>query len=142
MPNGNLTPEQVHDKRILISIVIDIREQLRIIVFQRQDLFRAEFRPYFPGPWHDVEARLGRAVNALETDDFNWEYVEGEGLVRDSLEFKRNMLTEAIRERVISRILKIINSLLGSLTRVFPFLGAVKEYKELVEAAVAIQKRQ
>jgi hypothetical protein len=29
----------------------------------------------------------------------------------------------------------------GSLTGVFPFLEAVKEYKDLVEAAIAIQNR-
>jgi len=122
-------------------MVNDIGTQLKLIVFQRRELFRTEFRPYFPGPWPDVEGRLTRTVNSLERDDFNWEYVEGAGLVRDSLQFKRNMLTEAIKEGVVARLLKIINSILGSLASVFPFLEAVKEYKEHVEAAIAIQNR-
>jgi hypothetical protein len=142
MADNTLATEREHDKRILITIVTDIRTQLEIIVFQRRDLFRKEFQPHFPGPWRDIEERLNHAVEALEQDNFDWVYVEGEGLVRESLQFKRNMLTEAIKERVVSRLLKIINSLLGSLSRAFPFLGAVKEYKELVEAAVAIQRRQ
>jgi len=53
--------------------------------------------------------------SALERDDFNWEYVENAGLVRDSLQFKRNMLSEMIKEGVVARLVKIINSILGSL---------------------------
>ena len=138
---ADLTIEQEHDKRILITILTDIGEQLRIIVFERRDLFRKEFQPYFPGPWRDVEQRIARATNSLENNDFNWEYLEGAGLVRDPLRFKRDMLTETIKERVVARLLKVINSILGSLASVFPFLEAVKEYKEHVEAAIAIQNR-
>lgn len=141
MANNELVQEREHDKRILITIVDDITVQLKVIVFKRRDLFRIEFRRHFPGPWSDVEERLGRAKAALERDDFDWEYVEEAGLVRDSLQFKRNMLSEAIKHGVVARLLKIINSLLGSLTTIFPFLDAVKEYKEHVEAAVAIQNR-
>lgn len=141
MANDDEVHQQEHDKRILISIVIDIREQLRIIVFERRELFRAEYRALFPGPWQDVEGRLAKAVHNLENDDFDWEYVEGAGLVRDSLQFKRGMLTEAMNQGVVGRLLKIVNSILGSLASVFPFLEAVKEYKEQVEAAVAIQNR-
>lgn len=141
MADNTLAAERDHDKKILITIVTDIRAQLEIIVFQRRDLFRKEFRPHFPGPWRDVEGRLTRAVDALEHDNFDWKYVEGAGLVRDSLQFKRDMLTEAIKEKVFARLLKIVNSILGSLSTVFPFLEAVKEYKEHVEAAIAVQNR-
>jgi hypothetical protein len=141
MADNTSATEREHDKRILITIVTDIRAQLEIIVFQRRDLFRKEFQPHFPGPWRDVEGRLTRAVNSLERDDFNWEYVENAGLVRDSLQFKRNMLTETIKEGVVGRLLKIINSILGSLSTVFPFLEGVKEYKEHLEAAIAVQNR-
>jgi hypothetical protein len=51
------------------------------------------------------------------------------------------MLTETIKEGVVGRLLKIINSILGSLSTVFPFLEAVKEYKEHLEAAIAVQNR-
>jgi hypothetical protein len=61
--------------------------------------------------------------------------------VRDSLQFKRNMFTEAIKEGVVTRTLKLINSILGSLSAVFGFLEAVKEYKEHLEAALSFQNR-
>jgi hypothetical protein len=141
MADDKLAAEREHDKRILITIVTDIGSQLKIIVFERQQLFRTEYRAYFPGPWRDVEARLSRAVNDLEHDNFNWDYVERAGLVRDSLRFKRNMLTAGIKQGVVARVLKIINSILGSLSGAFPFLEAVKEYKDHVEAAIAIQNR-
>ena|ERR1700687_4967753 len=141
MADDKLAAEREHDKRILITIVTDIGNQLKTIVFERPQLFRTEFRLYFPGPWRDVEARLSQAVTDLERDNFKWEYVEGAGLVRDSLQFKRSMLTQAIKQGVVARVLKIINSILGSLTSVFPFLEAVKEYKEHVEAAIAVQNR-
>jgi hypothetical protein len=129
------------DRRILITIVDDIGLQLKLTVFEKRRIFRTEYLQYFPGPWRDVEERLSRARTALETDDFNWEYVEGAGLVRDSMQFKRDMFTQAIKQGVVSRTLKIINSLLGSLSKVFPFLEAVKEYKEHVEAAISVQNR-
>jgi hypothetical protein len=141
MADDRLAREREHDKEILIAIVKDIGEQLEIIVFKRKDLFRKEFRHLFPGPWDDVKERIAKAIHALEHDNFNWEYVEGAGLVRDSLQFKRNMLTAAIGEGVVGRILKVINSILGSLSGALPILEGVKEYKEHVEAAVAIQNR-
>ena len=55
MADNTVATEREHDKRVLITIVTDIRSQLEIIVFQRRDLFRKEFQPYFPGPWRDVE---------------------------------------------------------------------------------------
>lgn len=42
--------------------------------------------------------------------------------MRDSLQFKRDMLNQAIKQGVVSRTLKIINSILGSLSKVFPSL--------------------
>ena len=51
------------------------------------------------------------------------------------------MLKQAIKQGVVSRLLKIVNSILGSLSQVFPFLEAVKEYKEHVEAAISVQNR-
>jgi hypothetical protein len=120
MADNRPTDEREQDRRILVTIIVDIREQLRFIVFKRRDLFRKEFRQYFPGPWNEIQARLLRAEHALQQPYFDWEYVEGAGLVRDSLQFKRNMLTQAIKQGVISRTLKIINSILGSLAKALP----------------------
>lgn len=142
MADNRPPDEREKDRRILISVIVDIRDQLRFIVFERRDLFRTEYRQYFPGPWNDVEGRLNRAANTLEAQqpDLHWEYLEGVGLVRDSLQFKRDMLTQA-KKGPISRLLKVINSILGSLAKVFGFLEAVKEYKEMIEAAISVQNR-
>jgi hypothetical protein len=51
------------------------------------------------------------------------------------------MLTAAIKQGVVARTLKIINSILGSMLAGLPVLEPVKEYKELVEAALAVQNR-
>src|SRR5690242_11891325 len=93
MADNRPTDEREHDQRILVAMIVDIREQLWFIVFERRDLFRNEFRQYFSGPWNDIQTRLLRAEHALEQPDFNWEYLEGAGLVRDSLQFKRNMFS-------------------------------------------------
>ena len=48
MPNGNLTPGQERDKRILITIVTDIRKQLAFIVLDRRGLFQGRVPPVLP----------------------------------------------------------------------------------------------
>ena len=50
MADDKLGSERRHDALILVTIIQDIREQLRIIIFKRKDLFRGEYRKYFPGP--------------------------------------------------------------------------------------------
>lgn len=88
MADDKLAAERARDKRTLIAIIQDIGDQLRIIVFDRKKLFRSEYRRYFPGPWEDVQGRLNRAsheLEAMQPDDLPWEYIEGAGLVRDSL---------------------------------------------------------
>lgn len=145
MPEWNVFgPDLARDRSADFQFVANINydaDQNSLIVFQRQDLFRAEYRDFFPGPWEEVEARCIRAVHDLENNQLDWKYVEEAGLVRDSLQFKRNMLTQAIKQGVVGRLLKIINSILGSLSKALPVLEAVKEYKEHVEAAIAVQNR-
>jgi hypothetical protein len=56
-----------------------------LIIFNMRPTAGPSSVNYSPGPWRDLEARLSRAVSDLEGDNFNWKYVEGAGLVRDSL---------------------------------------------------------
>ena len=46
------------DKRILISIVDDIGRQLRLIVYEKREIFRAEYQQYFP-----VHGTMSRSVS-------------------------------------------------------------------------------
>ena len=73
MADDQSVQQRRHDKTILISIVNDIAAQLKIIVFEKRDLFRVKYRRHFPSPWRDVEERLRRAATALAQEEFDLE---------------------------------------------------------------------
>ena len=50
MADDKLGSERRHGALILVTIIQDIREQLRIIIFKRKDLFRGEYQKYFYTP--------------------------------------------------------------------------------------------
>ena len=130
------------DRRILISILIDIERGLGQIVIlpvvpETRGRFVKAFADLIPGPWEEVTRAFSQARQQVESDDFDWQYVEGVGLTGQMLEWKRSMLDRTIQHGGIRRFLKIANSLLGSLSGAIPVLEIVKEYKENVEAAMA-----
>lgn len=105
--------------------------------FHNQNLrFRREFMPLFPGPWDEVAGAFNQASKSLREDNFDWEYVEVAGLTKTNLAWKKQVFDEAIGEGIIRRILKVMNSLLDSLSGAIPVLEIVKEYKDLAEAAI------
>lgn len=130
------------DKRILISILVDIEKGLvRIIAVPidaaRRGRFLKGFAELIPGPWDEVARSFNQARAPIEKEDLDWQYVEGIGLTGRMLEWKRSMLDRVIQHGGIRRILKIANSLLGSLSGAIPVLEIAKEYKENIEAAMA-----
>jgi len=54
----------------------------------------------------------------------------------DTLAAKWELLSSDIQEGAVKRVLKRLNSMLSSLSKVFPKLHAVKEYKDHVEVTV------
>ena|SRR6266446_3851337 len=58
------------------------------------------------------------------------------GMFGDALAAKWELLSFDIQEGAVKRILKRLNSMLSSLSTVFPALHAVKEYKDQLEATV------
>jgi hypothetical protein len=58
------------------------------------------------------------------------------GMFGDALAAKWELLSFDIQEGAVKRILKRLNSMLSSLSKVFPALHAVKEYKDQLEATV------
>jgi hypothetical protein len=58
------------------------------------------------------------------------------GLFHDTLLAKLQLLWDCLRDGSLSPILKTLNSLLGSLAKIFAPLHAVKEFKEMMEVAV------
>jgi hypothetical protein len=134
------------DKKILLEILINIEGRLRLIVHQRLDepgipQFRREFVEFFPGPWNEVVAHFSRSRQMIESDEVNWEYIEGIGMTGRMLEWKKRFFDETLRQGVASRFFDVANSILGSLSKVIPPLEAVKEYKEHVEAAMKYPRK-
>ena len=58
------------------------------------------------------------------------------GMFGDTLAAKWELLSSDIQEGAVKRVLKRLNSMLSSLSKVFPKLHAVKEYKDHVEVTV------
>jgi hypothetical protein len=132
-----------NDRKILIEILIEIESGLYNIVSVevtirpvRHGRFRKEFAQLIPGPWEEVSSAFRQARKQLETDQLDWQYVEGIGLTGDMLKWKKAMLDQTVRSGGINRFLKIANSLLGSLSGAIPVLEIAKEYKENIEAAM------
>jgi hypothetical protein len=130
------------DKKELIEILTTIEHRLHFIVSEAmagpptQRGFRKEFLELFPGPWGEVEHNFRLARAMIERGDFDWKYIEGLGMAGPTLRWKKRMLDETVRQGVVSRFFKVANSILGSLSKAVPPLEFVKEYKEMVEAAM------
>jgi hypothetical protein len=102
----------------------------------------AEFRDDFPGPWEEVQKRFESTRRQIRDDDLDWHYVEGVGLTRSELVWKKTLLEKAARGRVLRRFLNMANSFLGSLTKPLPGVEYIKEFKEMVEATVTTRKKR
>src|SRR5262245_38384262 len=122
------------DKKTLDEILNIIRHELEQLVTQRLDLFRAEFKQYFPGPWPIIEDHIEKAKEQI--NDETLEYLEGVGLVRRPLRFKRDLLKLEVEKGTLLGFLKRTNTILGSFAKVLPILEPVIEYKENVEASI------
>lgn len=134
------TEAQAQDMRLLIEMLLTIEKRLYIIVFGRVDeagnhRFRKEFRQIVREPWPQVEHAFRDARNMIESEQLNWEYVEGIGMTGNWLRWKKRLLDESVKEGTVGRFLKFANAILGSLAKVIPPLEVVKEYKECVEGA-------
>jgi hypothetical protein len=133
-----MADERESDKMALVECLNIIEEQLNYIVFHRGDLFRQEFRENFPGPWEEVVKRFQIARMQIENDEIDWRYVEGVGLTRSTLLWKRDLLRKARQTGVLRRFLDMANSFLGSLSGGPPIVEFIKEYKDMVEASLRI----
>jgi len=138
---------RAEDKRILIEILIKIENRLYFIISERKrdragtPLFRHEFVEFLLEPWDQVKAHFQRSRQMIEKDEIDWEYVEGLGMAGRMLKWKKRFFDETLNQGALSRFFKVSNSILGSLAKAIPPLEAVKEYKELVEAAMRYPNR-
>src|SRR4051794_25296578 len=119
------------------EILSIVRDEVKELVTERvDDLFRAEFKRFYPGPWAIIEDDIERAREKLE--DFDLEYAEGVGLRRVQLRWKRDQLKEEAERGTLAGFLKRADSALKSFAKIplLSFLETVIEYKENVEASI------
>jgi hypothetical protein len=121
---------------MLIEMLKWAEDDLYVVVFKKKHFLHADFQSLFPGPWKDIQGRLQQARHMVQHNNVRWKYVEGVGLTGESLKFKHGVYAQARTHGLLSRIFKVINSFLGSLSGGIPILEPVKEYKENLEAAM------
>jgi hypothetical protein len=103
-------------------------------------------RASYAAAWEELEelGHIEQAITALRgpaVDDL----LRARGLVGPQLAAKSRSVDEAVRERSrragwrpLKALLGYLDSILGSLAGVFPWLDAVKELKEITEASAEL----
>ncbi len=153
MPNDEET--RTADFARLAEILLTIEQELYRIVTNRSFLVPHSQEILF-GVWEQIARLIERAIGLLRTRDVQWAPLENEGLTGAMLAMKYALFMQsvaAIRERVpfsnvlilggsrrkrdaLESFMKKTNTILGSLEKVLPFLGPVREYKEMVHASL------
>jgi hypothetical protein len=93
--------------------------------------------------WESAKASLRRVVQSIQ---IGLSRVRRDALIQvgmffEDLKDKLSLLEFDIKEAAIHRVLKRLNSMLGSLAKVFPALHVVKELKEHAEATMDALKQ-
>jgi len=100
--------------------------------------------------WQKVRKNFEQVRQTLETSPLEFtDKLREHGLTDDPLKFKMelfNRLTEQFDTTKaliwLRRLLNLVNSMLGSLTAIFPSLGSVKEFKEALEQIIKTRKNE
>ena len=149
------------DIATLIQMLYFIRDFLIWLVTQTH-LIDEEIRSQFEKPLEDMTVRIVRAIERLDTvkskEDETYVQLDQAGLTGASLRMKaamgRRVWTRATGSMAeseggvqifgftLKQPMKWINTILGSLAKVFPLLEAVQEYKDHLELAVDERKQE
>ncbi len=88
--------------------------------------------------WISAQSNLKGVIRTIEIglSRARRRALEQVGMFGEALRAKWELLSFDIQEGAVKRILKRLNSMLGSLSKVFPKLHAVKEYKDHLEVTV------
>jgi hypothetical protein len=132
------------DKKTIIEILLFVGQLLDRLVKELPKRIPDNERQSFEIAWREVELRLREAISQIERiqseENALWRTLRERGLTGAQLQLKRERLdnarkhTEKKRKGLWGRVLKLINSILGSLG-VIPGIDQVKEFKEMIEDA-------
>jgi len=152
-----LTLEEQADLELLRGLLRAIGAFLQWLIGE-SDFVPADVRGHFREVYPTVERRLGSVADELgridDTENRYWIQLDEVGLVGPALRLKATIWRRAaaavsspplpatgIIGRALRPILKLVNSILGSLSAVFPAIGLVKEYKDGAEVVIEGQHR-
>lgn len=124
------------DTKTLVEILVFVAQLLERLVKE----LPGDEQHSFVGAWQEVEFGLRRIIEQIDRIDSEqsmlWRILQERGLTGSQLALKRERLDKARRKAektgIWGRVLKLINSILGSLS-VIPGIDPVKEFKEMVE---------
>jgi hypothetical protein len=88
--------------------------------------------------WNSARERLNGVVRSIKIglSRTRRRALERVGMFGDSLRAKWDLLSFEMQEGPVKRVLKRLNSMLSSLSMVFPALHAIKEFKDHVEVTI------
>jgi hypothetical protein len=100
--------------------------------------------------WQEVRKNFEQVRQALKTSPLEFtDKLREHGLTDDQLKFKMELFKRLIEQFYttkapiwLRRLLNLVNSMLGSLTAIFPPLGSVKEFKEALEQIIKTKKNE
>jgi hypothetical protein len=127
----------ISDEQLLRAIVITSVRFLRVVVFERGDLLLRTSISALRAGWSGFHEASENVLGRLRTiRDSLWYKLERAGLTGRQLRMKWELLLDDINANAVGRIVKRIDSLLGSLSTVIRWAEIMKQYKEHVEISM------
>ncbi len=133
--------KQERESRLLLNTFLTTVDPLLdhlLHVLDSKDLFVHHAGERLHQIWNSAQNRLRAVIQSIKIglSKTRRRALEQVGMFGDSLRAKWELLSFDIREGAVKRVLKRLNSMLGSLSKVFPTLHAVKEFKEHLEVTL------
>ena len=128
---------QHNDIGRLRHIVITARNVLHHLVFGKHDLIIIDLRQPLADGWQDIQTTTDATLRRLENCTPRlWSELERSGLIGNQPVMKKTLLDLDLKAGVLWRVLKRLNSLLGSLAKAIFGVEIIKEYKDHVEISI------
>ncbi|HXJ96310.1 MAG TPA: hypothetical protein VMT20_26025 [Terriglobia bacterium] len=122
------------DKKDLTDVLEFIEKLLQVLVERVPEPDARQFRRVWDGEIRGkIQSVKGALTNITSVQDDHWKELLDVGWTDESLRLKGDALASAAHKGALAKVLKLVNTALGSLEKVFPVLDPVKEFKEFLE---------